>query len=123
MSLGGFLGLRGLRWRDPQPSLDLKCLFDAAVTAVSRQPTTLVPADDAGVCDARHSASGDVRAACLQCNPKGRAMNMHVDVRDFNQSSEPKKPGLLRRMLAFIASLMSGSKGDQGGWESGARGF
>lgn len=50
-------------------------------------------------------------------------MNMHVDVRDFNQSSEPKKPGLLRRMLAFIASLMSGSKGDQGGWESGARGL
>jgi hypothetical protein len=54
---------------------------------------------------------------------KGRAVNMHVDVQEFSRSSEPKKVGLLKRMLGFLAKLMSGAKGDQGGWEGGARGM
>jgi hypothetical protein len=54
---------------------------------------------------------------------KGHAMNMHVDIQEFSRSSEPKKVGVLRRMLGFLAKLLSGAKGDQGGWEGGARGL
>jgi hypothetical protein len=50
-------------------------------------------------------------------------MNMHVDVQELSRSSEPKKLGLLARMLGFFAKLLSGAKGDQGGWEGGARGM
>jgi hypothetical protein len=49
-------------------------------------------------------------------------MNMHVDIKKFSQS-KPEKPGLLRRMLAFLAKLFSAPSGDQGGWEGGARGL
>ena len=49
-------------------------------------------------------------------------MNMRVDVQKFSKS-EPKKVGLLKRTLRFLAKLLSGPKGDQGGWESGARGL
>jgi len=49
-------------------------------------------------------------------------MNMHVDLQEFSQP-QVKKTELLGRMLAFLARLMSGAKGDQGGWESGARGL
>jgi hypothetical protein len=48
-------------------------------------------------------------------------MNMHVDVQEFE--SGHKKPGLFRRMLELFAKLLSGAKGEQGGWESGARGL
>jgi hypothetical protein len=50
-------------------------------------------------------------------------MNMHVDIKEFSQSSGPEKAGLLRRMLAFLAKLFSAPSGDQGGWEGGARGL
>jgi hypothetical protein len=50
-------------------------------------------------------------------------MNMHVDIQEFSRSSEPTKVGLMRRMLGFLAKLLSGAKGDQGGWEGGARGL
>jgi|GraSoiStandDraft_8_1057269.scaffolds.fasta_scaffold153615_2 hypothetical protein len=54
---------------------------------------------------------------------KGHAMNMHMDIQEFSKSSEPKKVGLLGRMLGLLAKLLSGAKGDQGGWEGGARGL
>jgi hypothetical protein len=54
---------------------------------------------------------------------KGNAMNMHADIEEFRQAVAPKKTGLLRRMLAFLANVFSGAKGDQGGWEGGARGM
>jgi hypothetical protein len=50
-------------------------------------------------------------------------MNMHVDIQEFSKSPEPKKVGLLGRMLGYLAKLLSGAKGDQGGWEGGARGL
>lgn len=50
-------------------------------------------------------------------------MNMRVDVQEFSQSPESKKVGFLKRMLGFLAKLLSGPKGDQGGWEGGARGL
>jgi hypothetical protein len=31
--------------------------------------------------------------------------------------------GMPRRLLALLARLLSGTGGDQGGWESGARGL
>jgi hypothetical protein len=52
---------------------------------------------------------------------KGLAMNMRVDIQKLSHSSEPKKVGLLKRMLGFLAKLLSGARGDQGGWEGGAR--
>ena len=50
-------------------------------------------------------------------------MNMHVELHMLEPSAEPAKLGLLRRILAFLASVLSSPKGDQGGWEGGARGF
>jgi hypothetical protein len=50
-------------------------------------------------------------------------MNMHVDVQKLETLVEPAKPGVLRRILAFIAIVLSAPKGDQGGWEGGARGL
>ena len=50
-------------------------------------------------------------------------MNMHIEVRELEPSSAPAKPGLLRRLLAFLARVLSSPKGDQGGWEGGARGL
>jgi len=51
------------------------------------------------------------------------AMNMHVGIREFAPSPAPAKAGILRRMLAFLARLLASPKGDQGGWEGGARGL
>ena len=54
---------------------------------------------------------------------KGRAMNMHTDIQEFDRSSQPKKVGFLGWMLGLLIKLLSGAKGDQGGWEGGARGL
>ena len=50
-------------------------------------------------------------------------MNIHVEVQKLEPSSARAKPGLLRRILAFLAKVLSSPKGDQGGWEGGARGL
>ena len=50
-------------------------------------------------------------------------MNIHVEVQKPEPSSAPAKAGLLRRILAFLAKVLSSPKGDQGGWEGGARGL
>jgi hypothetical protein len=50
-------------------------------------------------------------------------MNMHVAVREFEPSPAPAKAGILRRILAFLANVLASPKGDQGGWEGGARGL
>lgn len=50
-------------------------------------------------------------------------MNMHRDVQEFDQSSSPKKASLLSQILGIFARLLSAPKGDQGGWEGGARGL
>jgi len=49
------------------------------------------------------------------------AMNMHVGMRKL--APAPAKAGFLRRILAFLARLLASPKGDQGGWEGGARGL
>jgi hypothetical protein len=54
---------------------------------------------------------------------KGAAMNKHVGVREFEPSPAPAKVGILRRILAFLAKVLASPKGDQGGWEGGARGL
>jgi hypothetical protein len=51
-------------------------------------------------------------------------MNMHIEVRGLEPSATGSvKPGLLRWILAFLARMLSSPKGDQGGWEGGARGL
>jgi hypothetical protein len=50
-------------------------------------------------------------------------MNKHIEIREFAPSPAPAKQGLLRRILAFLAKVLSSPKGDQGGWEGGARGL
>jgi len=38
--------------------------------------------------------------------------------------TEPRtKPGLLHRLLHALITIISSPKGDQGGWEGGARGM
>jgi hypothetical protein len=50
--------------------------------------------------------------------------NMRVDVQTLAPLAEPAKPGVLRRIPAYLAkSLASPPKGDYGGWEGGARGL
>jgi hypothetical protein len=53
-------------------------------------------------------------------------MNMHQDAGAFSDSretAEPQKNGLLRRFLSLLVRILSSPKGDQGGWEGGARGL
>lgn len=50
-------------------------------------------------------------------------MTMHVRARHLEPSSAPVRGGLLRRILAFLADVLASPKGDQGGWEAGARGL
>jgi hypothetical protein len=50
-------------------------------------------------------------------------MNMHIEVQKLEPSSAPAKAGFLRRILAYLAKLLAPPKGDQGGWEGGARGL
>jgi hypothetical protein len=51
-------------------------------------------------------------------------MNLHSHVDHFATGPEAaKKTGLLRRLFTFLLELLSGPKGDQGGWEGGARGL
>jgi hypothetical protein len=49
---------------------------------------------------------------------------MCVDVQTLAPLAEPAKPGILRRILTYLAkSLASPPKGDYGGWEGGAHGL
>jgi hypothetical protein len=50
-------------------------------------------------------------------------MNMRVEVRKLEPSPVPAKAGILRRILTFLAKVLASPKGDQGGWEGGARGL
>jgi hypothetical protein len=53
-------------------------------------------------------------------------MIMHRASARFSNSREtlePKKLGLLRRFLRLLVQVLSSPKGDQGGWEGGARGL
>jgi hypothetical protein len=50
-------------------------------------------------------------------------MNMRADIQGFSPPTYPKKANLFRRLIAFLARIISGPKGDQGGWEGGARGL
>jgi hypothetical protein len=51
------------------------------------------------------------------------AMNMHVEVKEATSSPKPMKVSLLRRIFNFLGRVLSSPKGDQGGWEGGARGL
>jgi hypothetical protein len=48
-------------------------------------------------------------------------MNAPVKAKDFIESQS--KPSLLRRLLLAFVAFLSSPKGDQGGWEGGARGL
>jgi hypothetical protein len=48
-------------------------------------------------------------------------MNAPVKSREFTE--QQNKPGLLRRLLRALITILSSPKGDQGGWEGGARGL
>ena len=50
-------------------------------------------------------------------------MNMHVGAQQLEPSGAPAKAGLVRRMLTFLAMVLASPKGNQGGWEGGARGL
>ena len=49
-------------------------------------------------------------------------MNMYVDLREFTPS-KPKNAHFLARLLNLLRDVLSAPKGDQGGWEAGARGL
>ncbi len=50
-------------------------------------------------------------------------MNIHVQLNKASSSPKPTRSSLPRRLLNFIATLLSSPKGNQGGWEGGARGL
>jgi hypothetical protein len=51
-------------------------------------------------------------------------MNIHRDIHEFaSQPDAVSKKGLLARLLRFLATVLASPKGDQGGWEGGARGL
>jgi hypothetical protein len=49
-------------------------------------------------------------------------MNMYVELREFTPSN-PKNVHFLARWLNLLRDVLSAPKGDQGGWEAGARGL
>jgi hypothetical protein len=49
-------------------------------------------------------------------------MNMYVELREFTPS-KPKNAHFLARLLNLLRDVLSAPKGDQGGWEAGARGL
>jgi hypothetical protein len=54
----------------------------------------------------------------------GDDMNMHRDANEFgDKAEEKKKVGLVRRCIRLLVRILSSPKGDQGGWEGGARGL
>jgi len=48
-------------------------------------------------------------------------MNDPFKSKDFVESQS--KPSLLQRLMLALATFLSSPKGDQGGWEGGARGL
>ena len=48
-------------------------------------------------------------------------MNAPVRLQEFTEQQD--KPGLLRKLLRALKTIFSSPKGDQGGWEGGARGL
>src|SRR5882757_4769801 len=88
--------------------------FDVAVTLASRRPAYAPPCRRTSsrrvaepCCDPGHSdprrCPGNMIATHAR---KENAMNMHVDIEEFRRAAAPKKIGLLRRMMAFLAKMM-----------------
>ena len=51
-------------------------------------------------------------------------MTLRPDVQEFNLPIEPKKAtSPFARLMHFFIKLLSAPRGDQGGWEGGARGL
>ena len=52
-------------------------------------------------------------------------MSMHPRMEDFGPMPAvgPTKASLWAVIVAYLKVVFSGAKGDQGGWESGARGM
>ena len=52
-------------------------------------------------------------------------MSIHPRMEDFGPvpSFQSVKTGRWQRFVAYLKTVFSGAKGDQGGWESGARGM
>ena len=49
-------------------------------------------------------------------------MNMYVELREFTRIKS-KNAHFLARFLNLLRDVLSAPKGDQGGWEAGARGL
>jgi hypothetical protein len=50
----------------------------------------------------------------------------HLAARPDHRGAQPdvqRKTGRMGRVLKFLLAILSGPKGDQGGWEGGARGL
>jgi hypothetical protein len=51
-------------------------------------------------------------------------MDIRRDTHEFaTQPDTVQKKGLLARLLRLLATILASPKGDQGGWEGGARGL
>ena len=52
-------------------------------------------------------------------------MSIHPRMGDFGPlpAAEPVRLSLWSQILCYLGLVFSGAKGDQGGWESGARGL
>ena len=56
---------------------------------------------------------------------KDIAMSIHPRMYEFGPvpAFRPVRLGFWQRLVAYLNVVFSGAKGDQGGWESGARGM
>ena len=50
-------------------------------------------------------------------------MSIHPRMDEFSPAIEPIQTGFWQAILEYLRVVFSGAKGDQGGWESGARGM
>jgi hypothetical protein len=50
-------------------------------------------------------------------------MNIRWNTRDLPAVSEQSKPTALHRLIRMLVEILSSPKGNQGGWEGGARGL
>ena len=51
------------------------------------------------------------------------AVNMRQELHEFTRLPKPKKANFVKRVLRLVGKLQAAPKGDQGGWEGGARGL
>ena len=69
-------------------------------------------------------ASEPMVLSCLNSKQGALAlMNIHQNLYELDHALRTDKPSVLRQILRFFVEVLSSPKGNQGGWEGGARGL